>query len=245
MNDDLCKTHKMQSGQPGHEHDANTMYYMYCAAKDAMQIAERNFKMLCGFSADIVEHFRKDREDAREKMSFYRHVLYGLGTSPEIIDQERANPFWRYDFSKRACVVVCITDDDKVLLLKRNTQLFNGLFCLPGGHIEKGENPWGCATRELREETGIDMDILPDHFFAIAPAEPDPKMPIYIFCLCIPNTYEELSVSLSSEHSDFRWSSMEEVKTAKDLAGNTKLFIEGIADTMIPNTFQLQQKGSK
>jgi hypothetical protein len=74
------------------------------------------------------------------------------------------------------------------------------------------------------------MDIFPGHFFAIAPAELDPKMPIYIFYLCIPNTYEELSVSLSSEHSDFRWSSMEEVKTAKDLAGNTKLFIQGVTD---------------
>lgn len=45
--------------------------------------------------------------------------------------------------------------DDQVLLMKRNKEPNLGLWVAPGGKIEKDEAPYECASRELREETGL------------------------------------------------------------------------------------------
>ena len=49
-----------------------------------------------------------------------------------------------------------IEDDGRILLIRRAD---NGLWALPGGGMEPGETVLGCAVREVREETGIDVDV--------------------------------------------------------------------------------------
>jgi len=46
-------------------------------------------------------------------------------------------------------------DRDKVLFVKRSKEPYKGLFNLPGGKIENGEEYLDSAYRELYEETGI------------------------------------------------------------------------------------------
>lgn len=47
----------------------------------------------------------------------------------------------------------------QVLLMRRsNTGFFDGMFSLPGGHVEPGESARMAALRELREELGIAVD---------------------------------------------------------------------------------------
>lgn len=57
---------------------------------------------------------------------------------------------------------VYIIHQDQLLMHKRSQakKNFPGFWSLPGGHIDQGENPLSCATREIREETGI--NLLPD-----------------------------------------------------------------------------------
>jgi len=56
-----------------------------------------------------------------------------------------------------ACVAVVIRDGDKILLIERRDG--NGLG-LPGGHIKQGETAEDAARREVKEETGLDCEII-------------------------------------------------------------------------------------
>lgn len=47
-----------------------------------------------------------------------------------------------------------------VLLVKRGKGAAQGLWSLPGGHVDKGETAMQAAIREVREETGLAVRIL-------------------------------------------------------------------------------------
>jgi len=51
---------------------------------------------------------------------------------------------------------IITNDQDEVLLCLRNDY---DLWNLPGGGLEKGETPWDCLIREVKEETGLDVAI--------------------------------------------------------------------------------------
>ncbi|KAA3652335.1 MAG: NUDIX domain-containing protein [Proteobacteria bacterium] len=63
-------------------------------------------------------------------------------------------------------VHVILSRDGAVLLMRRaNTGFFDGLFSLPGGHVEPGESIRMTAIREMAEELGIrlaeeDLDLV-------------------------------------------------------------------------------------
>jgi protein-S-isoprenylcysteine O-methyltransferase Ste14/ADP-ribose pyrophosphatase YjhB (NUDIX family) len=58
----------------------------------------------------------------------------------------------------RLATLVYAVRDDQVLLLRRNSEPNRGLWVAPGGKLERGEAPSECAVREMREETGLDID---------------------------------------------------------------------------------------
>ncbi len=66
-------------------------------------------------------------------------------------------------------VTVAVFWHGKVLLVRRQSEPFVGMYSIPGGHKEKGETYQVAARRELREETGIiagtlaPMPIFIDH----------------------------------------------------------------------------------
>lgn len=58
----------------------------------------------------------------------------------------------------RCAVYLFLIRDNKLLLLRRkNTGWKDGQYGVPAGHLEKNETVLSAATREAKEETGIDI----------------------------------------------------------------------------------------
>lgn len=65
-----------------------------------------------------------------------------------------------YGSGERTIAVLCLTTDNKVLLVRQYRPGPNLVLDeMPGGYIDEGEDPLDAARRELREESGWEGDI--------------------------------------------------------------------------------------
>ena len=63
---------------------------------------------------------------------------------------------WR---NAKACAGVLIVRNGKVLLVRRATEPYRGDWDIPGGFCEEDEHPADAAVREVREETGLEIEL--------------------------------------------------------------------------------------
>ncbi len=56
-----------------------------------------------------------------------------------------------------ACDIVLV-EGGKILLVKRGREPFKGEWAVPGGRIEEDESAEECLRREMKEETGLEVE---------------------------------------------------------------------------------------
>jgi ADP-ribose pyrophosphatase YjhB (NUDIX family) len=67
---------------------------------------------------------------------------------------------WTHYKNPTVGVAVIILKNNELLLVKRNGS-YDGMWCIPCGHVEYDEDVRVAARREFKEETGLDVEIGP------------------------------------------------------------------------------------
>ncbi len=100
-------------------------------------------------------------------------------------------------------VVFCKTDKFKVLLVQRKNDPFQGQWALPGGFLEEGETLEDGAKRELKEETGVEVDSM-EQVRAFGKPGRDPRGPTVTIAF-LSRIYCEEDLKPADDAKDARW----------------------------------------
>ena len=66
---------------------------------------------------------------------------------------------WIHFVDPKVAAAVLVEQDERVLLVRRANEPFRGLWTLPAGFINGGEDPAEAAARECLEETGLNVRV--------------------------------------------------------------------------------------
>lgn len=109
-------------------------------------------------------------------------------------------------------IIVRHTDGDYLLMQRDARKHFGGMWeATAGGSALKGEDPLACATRELREETGIKSKAL----IEVGRVVNDRNHTIYVEFLCITDCEKDQVILQEGETSAFRWVTKDELISMK------------------------------
>jgi 8-oxo-dGTP diphosphatase len=122
-----------------------------------------------------------------------------------------------------------IAHQGKILILKESTKYkdgaHSGKFDLVGGRVEKGQNFKESLSREIKEETGLEVQI--GRPICISEKRPSVKnekwqiVVIYFEC-----TTENNKVTLSTDHDEYKWIKAEEYKDHNTIKNDWPVYSE-------------------
>lgn len=105
-------------------------------------------------------------------------------------------------------VLVKHTDGTFLLMQRASRKHFGGMWeATAGGSALAGETPLECASRELREETGI----LSSNLTEVGRVVSEERRSLYVEFLCVTDWEKDRVALQEGETSDFRWVSREEL----------------------------------
>lgn len=148
---------------------------------------------------DAVKRSKNIRQDI--------NVDVNLGTKP--YQTPRLTEEKKKEELKKNAVAVVVNNDDKILLLKRanlKDMWMPGKWALVGGGIEKGEYATHAIKREIKEETGLDID----KFVKSLSIQRNPDSVEHIFACRYSG--EPTDIELNEENTNYGWYDVEEMK---------------------------------
>jgi 8-oxo-dGTP diphosphatase len=80
---------------------------------------------------------------------------------------------WIHFIDPKVAAAVLVEQDGCVLLVRRVNEPFRGLWTLPAGFVNGGEDPAEAAARECLEETGLSVRVM--HVFDIVAGREHPR----------------------------------------------------------------------
>lgn len=136
--------------------------------------------------------------------------------------------------------VVIKNEEDKILFLQKDeTSKASGLWELPGGNVEDGEDILEGIVREIKVETGLDIKKEELNFLGafeyLVPVDGVGKRVVCQFSASVGADRSKVVIGTDSEdrHSDFKWMSVEEInQLRKDgkILGNSLHFDDDFKD---------------
>ena len=109
-----------------------------------------------------------------------------------------------------------------------------GTYALPGGHLEFGETPEGCAAREVLEETGLKVTDIRFHTATNDYMPNENKHYVTLFVVCVREDQDDKPEVLEPEKCErWEWVSWEdlrrwvevELNAGEDEAVQTRVFL--------------------
>ena len=130
-------------------------------------------------------------------------------------------------------VSAAIVRDGKVLVVRRARQPALGIYTLPGGGVETGETLMQAVTREVREETSLDIEpvALAGHREAIV-RDAQGRVERHFVILCFAARWRSGEPVLNEELDDARWlapAALSDLRTTEGLAEIVAAAIERLA----------------
>lgn len=130
---------------------------------------------------------------------------------------------------KPAAAVAIFNDRNEILLLHRND---NGKWTMPGGTLEFGESMTSCALREVKEESGLDVEVMdiigtytdPNIRIAYSDGEVRQEFTIVYYGVVRGN-----KVKLDHESSGYVWVPLDDIKSLP-LADSQKDRLDDVAE---------------
>ena len=102
------------------------------------------------------------------------------------------------------CAKTIILNNNRILLVQRSNDLnvSAGEWEIVGGRLEFGEGPIECLVREVKEETGLYINVI-QLLYAMSAMLTENKQVIGLTYLS--KSVDDLPIILSSEHQDYKW----------------------------------------
>jgi 8-oxo-dGTP diphosphatase len=121
-------------------------------------------------------------------------------------------------------VSAAIVRDGKVLVVRRARKPALGLYTMPGGVVEAGETLVQAVTREVREETALEIEpvALAGHREAIM-RDREGKVERHFIILCFASRWRAGEPVLNEELDDARWLAPAELAGLRTTEGLAKI----------------------
>jgi 8-oxo-dGTP diphosphatase len=131
-----------------------------------------------------------------------------------------------------ASVAVIINEENQILLAQRNhpdAPNYHEVWNFPGGGVEFGEHPKDTAKREVREEVGLEIEILREHPYVSSWTSSDNSNHVILLAYPAKQIGGTIDFSADPETKDAKWFTYEDINFDNCLPLTKEMIDEAVA----------------